>query len=249
MRALARLLLFGLCATAAAPAPAAAEALFDGRARLVLPPGFAPAGQTEQGLRFATRPIWETLTLRGDYAELSRIARADAVFFGDEHPDCAAESGFPYHFSCKPAETLQIELFDLGTALGAASLVTRFTPQLDGPWQAQPTASLQARYCPPPHHGSHAGNSLTCFRRDLVTERPTVAQRLILTEAHAIEITAQNGLLAAQINIALFGEHREAAPSRDEAQRAYEALRLGYWGGLTPEALAGEALLDAVRLP
>ncbi|MBS8225683.1 hypothetical protein DYI42_05475 [Vannielia litorea] len=228
---------------------AAAEPLFDGRARLTLPEGFTQTGTTEQGLTFATRPIWEALTLKGDYAELARIARADAIFFGTDHPDCAAEAAFPYHLSCKPAATLTVELFDLATPLGEASLVTRFTPQLEAPWQAHGLAALQARYCPPPHHGTHSATALTCFRRDLVTERPTVAQRLILTKSHAIEITAQNGLLAAQINIALFGDTRAAAPSREEAQRAYEALRTGYWGGLTPEALAGESLLEAVSLP
>ncbi|QDC09962.1 hypothetical protein FHY55_12235 [Oceanicola sp. D3] len=228
---------------------AAAEPLFDGRAKLTLPEGFARTGTTEQGFTFTTRPIWETLSLKGDFAELSRIARADAIFFSTDNPDCAAEAAFPYHFSCKPAETLTVELFDLATPLGNASLVTRFTPQLAGDRPDLPPSALQARYCPPPHHGTHAGPILTCFRRDLVTERPTIAQRLILTESHAIEVTAQNGLLAAQINMALFGENREAVPSRDEAQRAYEALRQGYWGGVTPEALAGEALLGTVSLP
>ncbi len=243
MRLLAALLLL------ATPAPAETVPLFDGRALLTLPEGFSPDTTTEQGLTFATRPIWETLTLARDFSELSRIARADAVFFGNDNPDCGAEAEFPYHFSCKPTDTLKIELFDLATPLGEASLVTRFTPQLDTPWHTLPPEALQARYCPPPHHGHHAGTTLTCFRRDLVTERPTVAQRLLLHEDHAVEITAQNGLLAAQINIALFGENRQSAPSRDEAQRAYEALRAGFWGGLTPEALAGEAHLDAVQLP
>ncbi|MCO6382383.1 hypothetical protein [Oceanicola sp. 502str15] len=233
----------------AAPLSAEPLALFEGRAVLTLPAEFAPAGTTEQGLRFASRPIWESLTLAGDYAELSRIARADAELFGDESPDCAAEAAFPYHFSCKPAQTLRVDFLDLATPLGRASLTTLFTPQLETGWQALPPAERLARYCPPPHRGYHAGRSLTCFRRDLVTERPTLADRLIVTEGHALHITAQNGLLAAQINIALFKNGREGAPSREEAQSAYEALRLGYWGGLTPEALAGEALLEAVQLP
>lgn len=247
MRALLAVLLLS------APASAQTErhSLFDGAVSVRLPTGFT-ASETPEVTTLTSRPIWETLALGREFAELARIARADGEMFGDDSPDCAAEAAFPYHFSCKPAESLTLRLLPLDAPLGQARFSALFTPPLPERWRQMSPEALLAGYCPPPNRGRltpHPRQTvLTCYRRDAVTERPTVATRLAIAPGLALHSSAQNGLLAAQINIALFSEPHENGPTRAEAHAAYDRTREGYWRGLSMEALAGEALLDAVTL-